>query len=214
MIKAAVLLFALSTATAQTLPSDPLVIRDFTLQFDPAGTFSLTGAGWPSMSGSYTIAGNDVTLVLQKPPKDCGDPGVYKFAVDAPRVSFALVTDTCVPRRMILDRSEWLPKGVTVAIATRSITRLAGTVRGRLPAAAPGSGHWPSFRGPEATGIAERQNLPDRWNPATGENILWRTPIAGLAHSSPIVWGDVIFVTSAVSSEKNASFKPGLYGDG
>ena len=214
MIKAAVLLFALSTATAQTLPSDPLVIRDFTLQFDPAGTFSLTGAGWPSMSGSYTIAGNEVTLVLQKPPKDCGSPGVYKFAVNAPRVSFALVTDACQPRRMILDRSEWLPKGITVPVAKRSITRVAGSARGTLPSAATGSGHWPSFRGAEAAGVADKQNLPDRWNPATGENILWRAAIPGLAHSSPIVWGDTVFVASAISSRKDATFKPGLYGDG
>jgi outer membrane protein assembly factor BamB len=93
-----------------------------------------------------------------------------------------------------------------------------------LPKAAPGSGHWPSFRGAEASGIADppspggsgvaRQHLPDSWNPATNENILWRTPIPGLAHSSPIVWGDVVFVTTAVSSEKTATFKPGLYGDG
>ncbi len=47
-----------------------------------------------------------------------------------------------------------------------------------------------------------------------GENILWRTPIPGLAHSSPVVWGNRIFVTSAVSSDPKASFRPGLYGDG
>ena len=39
-------------------------------------------------------------------------------------------------------------------------------------------------------------------------------PIAGLAHSSPIVWGDRIFVTSAISSDPKATFRPGLYGDG
>jgi outer membrane protein assembly factor BamB len=48
----------------------------------------------------------------------------------------------------------------------------------------------------------------------TGDGILWRTPIPGLAHSSPVVWGDRIFVTSAISSKGNATFKPGLYGDG
>ncbi len=43
---------------------------------------------------------------------------------------------------------------------------------------------------------------------------MWRTAIPGLAHSSPIVWGDTVFVTSAISSRKDATFKPGLYGDG
>jgi len=67
---------------------------------------------------------------------------------------------------------------------------------------------------PGAAGVAEGQNLPDRWNGETGENVLWKTAVAGLAHSSPIVWRDRIFVTSAVSSRGGASFRPGLYGDG
>src|SRR6185295_7826580 len=76
------------------------------------------------------------------------------------------------------------------------------------------TGSWPSFRGPQASGVADGQRLPDRWNGTTREHVLWRTPIPGLAHSSPIVWGDTIIVTSAISSRKGATFKPGLYGDG
>ena len=74
-------------------------------------------------------------------------------------------------------------------------------------------GNWPSFRGPAASGVAEKQSLPDRWD-GKGQNILWRTPIPGLAHSSPIVWGDRIFVSTAISSRAGATFRPGLYGDG
>jgi outer membrane protein assembly factor BamB len=83
-----------------------------------------------------------------------------------------------------------------------------------LRSAKPGAGDWPSFRGREASGVSDAQHLPDTWNPATGQNVLWKTPIPGLAHSSPIVWGDTIFVTSAISGSGNATFKPGLYGDG
>ena len=71
-----------------------------------------------------------------------------------------------------------------------------------------------AVRGAGASGVADGQNLPDKWDAASGDGILWRTPIPGLAHSSPVVWGDRIFVTSAVSSRGNATFKPGLYGDG
>ena len=205
-------LFAFSIQPS--LPSAPLVIRDFTLQFDPAGTFSLTGAGWPSMTGSWTVTGSEVTLTNTAGPKDCMNPARYGFAVDGQRVRFSLVADDCKPRGMILDRSEWLPRGVTAPMAVRRIVRTPGNGRGPMPARAAGAGHWPQFRGNEATGVAEKQNLPDRWNPATNENILWRTPVPGLAHSSPIVWGDVVFVTTAISSDKNATFKPGLYGDG
>ena len=217
-----------STSAQSPLPAGPLVIRDFTLQFDPAGTFSLTGAGWPSMAGSWTVAGNDVTLQVTNGPKNCAGPGRYTFSIAGERVSFLLMADDCQARRMILDRSEWLPRGVAAPIAPRRIVRTAGTAKGALPPAAGGAGHWPQFRGSEATGVADppspadgtglgaagRHNLPDSWNPATGENILWRTAVPGLAHSSPIVWGDVVFVTSAISGRKDATFKPGLYGDG
>jgi outer membrane protein assembly factor BamB len=101
--------------------------------------------------------------------------------------------------------------------AARADRRILRTTADRLlplPKPANAAGAWPSFRGPNASGIADRQNLPDTWNPKTGQNILWRMPIPGLAHSSPIVWADRIFVTSAISSRATATFRPGLYGAG
>ena len=73
---------------------------------------------------------------------------------------------------------------------------------------------WPMFRGPEHSGVADHEKLPQTWDAASGANIRWKTPIPGLAHSSPIVWGDRVFVTTAVSSRGEAKFRPGLYGDG
>ena len=210
----AVCLFASSPSAQQSLPTGPLVIRAFTLRFDPAGTFTLSGEGWPSMAGTWTVSGREVTLQLRNGSDDCAGAGRDTFAVDAARVSFNLIADTCTPRRMILDRSQWSPPGVQPAIEARRIVRRDGTAKGALPPEARGTGHWPSFRGLEATGSAEGQNLPDQWSPASGTNVRWRRPIPGLAHSSPIVWGDVVFVTSAISSRSDATFKPGLYGDG
>ena len=73
---------------------------------------------------------------------------------------------------------------------------------------------WPSFRGASASGQADGQHLPERWDAARGQNIAWTVPVPGLAHSSPIVWGDRIFLTTAISSRPDAGFKPGLYGEG
>jgi outer membrane protein assembly factor BamB len=58
---------------------------------------------------------------------------------------------------------------------------------------------WPQYRGPAASGVETASELPTSWNVETGENVRWRTPIPGLAHSSPIVAGDRIFVATAVS---------------
>lgn len=73
--------------------------------------------------------------------------------------------------------------------------------------------NWPQFRGEHALGIAEGANLPLHWNAETGENIRWKIDIPGLGHSSPVVWGDKLFVTTAISSSGSDNLKVGLYGN-
>ena len=74
--------------------------------------------------------------------------------------------------------------------------------------------NWPSFRGTHASGVADGQNLPTEWSLETGTNVRWTTRLPGLSHASPIVWGDRLFVVTAVSSAGDDAFKPGLYGEG
>ena len=71
--------------------------------------------------------------------------------------------------------------------------------------------NWPQFRGERASGVGTGE-VVHNWNAETGENILWKTAIPGVAHSSPIVWGDRIFLTTAVSERKTET-RFGLYGD-
>jgi outer membrane protein assembly factor BamB len=72
---------------------------------------------------------------------------------------------------------------------------------------------WPSFRGTNAAGVADAKPTVVKWNTATNENVLWKTPIPGVAVSSPIVWGDRVFISTAVSSDPNVGIRTGLYGD-
>jgi hypothetical protein len=78
-----------------------------------------------------------------------------------------------------------------------------------LPAAGE---NWPSFRGPNATGIADGLFVATRWDGVRSENIEWKAQLPGLGHSSPIVWGDRIFLTTAVSSDPDSIFVHGLDG--
>ncbi|HBY62662.1 MAG TPA: serine/threonine protein kinase [Solibacterales bacterium] len=73
--------------------------------------------------------------------------------------------------------------------------------------------NWPQFRGPGASGVADGMNLPATWDAPSGKNLAWRTPIPGIAVSSPVVWGEKVFVSTAISSDPAASFRHGLYGD-
>jgi outer membrane protein assembly factor BamB len=56
--------------------------------------------------------------------------------------------------------------------------------------------NWPHWRGPTSTGTSTEVNLPERWSDT--ENVAWRASVRGLGISSPIVWGDQVFVTSQI----------------
>ena len=62
---------------------------------------------------------------------------------------------------------------------------------------------WPGFRGPTRQGISQEKDVPVEWN--TTANIAWKTPVPGLGWSSPIVFGDRVFLTTA--TEKGISFR-------
>lgn len=72
--------------------------------------------------------------------------------------------------------------------------------------------NWPGFRGLNASGIAENYSAPISWDVDTSKNIKWKITMPGLAHSCPVVWGDRLFVTTAIS-EGAAELKVGLYGN-
>ena len=60
-------------------------------------------------------------------------------------------------------------------------------------------GNWPQFRGPGGLGISSDTVAPTNWSES--ENILWKTAIEGRGHSSPVVWGDRIFLTTALEGD-------------
>jgi outer membrane protein assembly factor BamB len=97
-------------------------------------------------------------------------------------------------------------------VLTLSAVLLVPSILAQGPSAA--NSNWPSFRGDHASGVADNQNLPERWDGERGMNIKWKARIPGLAHSSPVVWGNALFVTTAVSSRSDATFRRGLFGDG
>ncbi|CAN5528927.1 PQQ-binding-like beta-propeller repeat protein [soil metagenome] len=73
--------------------------------------------------------------------------------------------------------------------------------------------NWPQFRGPNASGVVEGQAAAVTWDAQKSVNTRWKTAIPGLAHSSPVVWGNKIFVTTAITSAAKDETRFGLYGD-
>jgi outer membrane protein assembly factor BamB len=72
---------------------------------------------------------------------------------------------------------------------------------------------WPQFRGIKASGIAEGFSVPTTWDADKGTNVAWKTTVPGLGLSSPVVWGDDVFISTSISGRTDSNLKVGLYGD-
>ena len=81
---------------------------------------------------------------------------------------------------------------------TRAFALLAIIVVASRAEAGP-SYNWPQWRGPEGQGVSAETDLPSQWSGT--ENVAWKTAIPGRGHSSPIVWGKRVFLTTAVEGD-------------
>jgi outer membrane protein assembly factor BamB len=72
---------------------------------------------------------------------------------------------------------------------------------------------WPMYRGYYARGFLDDTNIPETWDAGKNENILWKAEVPGLGLSCPVLWGDKLFITSAVSEKDDKGIKTGIYGN-
>src|SRR5437773_7570887 len=70
---------------------------------------------------------------------------------------------------------------------------------------------WPQFRGHAGRAVSAIDTLPVKWS--TTINVAWNADVPGRGWSSPIVWGDQIFVTTAISARGFKQASPGIYGN-
>ncbi len=176
---------------------------------------------WQALTGSYespggarfSVALRDGVLIASSPLG-----AIYVLQTDG--ASFRALGYDAVRITFTVRES----KGVCVAVKDGPIEtafdRAAATPLARPgpytdpPVKVKAPRNWPSFRGLNASGAADGQHPPAVWDAKKLHAGIWKTPIPGLGHSCPVVWGDRVFVTTAVSSEPKSEFKPGLYGAG
>lgn len=73
---------------------------------------------------------------------------------------------------------------------------------------------WPEYRGFMSSGVLDNANIPGTFDINTMSNVKWKTEIPGLGLSSPVIWGDRLYITTAVSKSDKDGIKTGIYGDG
>jgi len=98
---------------------------------------------------------------------------------------------------------------IAFAVVIASVAALAATGTSALAQ----QQNWPSFRGPNASGVVDGKPTAVKWNAPAGENVAWKAPVDGIAVSSPIVWGDRVFVSTAIGSDPKQAIRTGQYGD-
>ena len=171
----------------------------------------LEGQGWPNIPGTWRTRGAQIDLVTSDDrTAGCNEPGRYRFQVENSRLHFrsrlrrlrAAADDFRSEQLASRERGRAHARAAHCANRRRISVRCSRT-QALQRAAGPRSGDrrrraWPKARISRTGGT--RRN---------GENALWRTPIPGLAHSSPIVWDHRIFLTSAISTDTKASFRRG-----
>ena len=154
----------------------------------------------PKGGGEFGVLGEDSTLVTFTPEE--GQAVQFRWVTESRVHTFARLIGTTAEStsEKPQDASQDAPENSDPTPPLPQITRTRPI-------------QWPGFRGEGRNGIADGQGIPTTWNGESSENIAWRTPIPGLGLSSPVIWNDLVFVTTAVSEGGDSTLKTGLYGD-
>jgi outer membrane protein assembly factor BamB len=174
-------------------------------------------------AGAYkSVDATEVTVAVQSGKltvKTAGGPALALKAVND--TTFQVVGNDATTFAFKRDgdkvKEVTMKRGTVATVFSRQEEKKAAIVRKAVvpekPVRVEVPQNWPSFRGPGASGVADGQNPPTAWDVDKGIHVRWKTPIPGLGHSAPIVWGDRVFVTTAVSGDPKLEFRVGLFGD-
>jgi len=194
---------ALTRAGAKPLPAASEKDRD---------AWKVLAASYESeYGGTLTVEIKETGLVTSSglnrtPYKPTGPDAFAPVGVEQNSLTFER-KDGKVSRvlsRRYTAETAYYPKGSKPAAKVTAPKDIGG-VKAVVPA------NWPQFRGVDSTGVADGQDPPLTFDVKEGKNVLWKTPIPGLGHSCPTIWGDRVFLTTAVGG--NTSIRTGNYGD-
>lgn len=131
---------------------------------------------------------NENLVAQQEQPAEQSTPANIEQSAAAPEQATQSVSPTTSDNTTASNPSEagTAPSAETVA------AKPAG-----LPTQAELKANYPFFRGPQGNGVGFQKNTPTDWNGAAGKNVVWKVKIPKSGYSSPIIWGNQLFVTGA-----------------
>src|SRR5262245_26181849 len=121
--KAGVVIAAIAALqTAVSVPAVPLAYGAFSATFAADGAFVMSGVGWGTFKGTWKLTNGAIEITTPEPAQ-CQGVGRYTPARAGTHLTLAVIADDCVPRRMILDRSDWRPATEALPRAERALVR-------------------------------------------------------------------------------------------
>ncbi len=163
---------------------DKLVARKWVIYAGSGLIVLALASGLLSSNSLKKYMVNENIVVQEEQPAEISAP-VQTQQVSAPADSAALAGNTATAENPVIDAS------VTNAAET-SVAAPAG-----IPTLAQLKANYPFFRGAEGNGVAAQKNTPTDWNGAGGKNVVWKVKVPKAGFSSPIIWGNQLFVTGA-----------------
>lgn len=131
---------------------------------------------------------NENLVAQQEQPAEQSTPANIEQSAAAPEQATQSVSPTTSENTTASNPSE---TGTAPSVETVA-AKPAG-----LPTQAELKANYPFFRGPQGNGVAFQKNTPTDWNGAAGKNVVWKVKIPKSGFSSPIIWGNQLFVTGA-----------------
>jgi outer membrane protein assembly factor BamB len=196
-----------------------------------AAAFAVDPAVLPKYVGTYRDAGSGLTMTVTLNngtlmSQVTGQPAVrlVPSAEDVFRITEVNAMLTFAGRGGLVESVDLVQGPASISLARMTPEAAAAAAAPPASPAAPpaaaasvprstGPRNWPAFRGEGASGNGDGQRAVTEWDVASGKNIKWKTPIPGIANSSPVIWGDRVFAVTAISKAGDTTFKTGLYGD-
>jgi len=132
------------------------------------------------------MVNENIAIQEENPAKTAVDPIVQEQASTASNQTAQPETPTNIENVAVSNAA------VANPAETPATAKLAG-----LPTQAELKANYPFFRGPQGDGVAFQKNTPTDWNGAGGKNVVWKVKVPKAGFSSPIIWGNQLFVTGA-----------------
>lgn len=165
------------------------------------------------------VAGKDAEVKFQETRFGDASHATYNLAVgDLNQDGYRDIAVANSDAQNVVYLNAPLQKKETASIAATTATTASNQATAVATVTVNESQNWPAFRGAGGKGVADGYPLRAMWNADTAatdakiEGVLWRAKVPGLGHSSPVVWGDRIFLCTAVSESGESALTLGAGG--